>query len=63
MKKISIKKGTLLQHKGDVNTMVYEVESGLLRSFSIDAKGKEHVFLFAPEGWIVADAIAPEEAS
>ena len=63
MKKIGVKKGTLLQKKGDMNTKIYEVESGLLRSFSIDSKGKEHVFLFAPKGWIVADAFEPENAS
>lgn len=63
MKKIRVKKGTLLQKKGDMNTKIYEVESGLLRSFSIDSKGKEHVFLFAPKGWIVADAFESENAS
>ena len=25
-------------------------------TYSIDEKGKEHIFMFAPEGWIVADA-------
>ena len=35
MKKISIKKGALLQHKGDINAMVYEIESGVLKTIKI----------------------------
>jgi CRP-like cAMP-binding protein len=27
----------------------------LLRSYSIDEKGKEHIYMFAPEGWIISD--------
>jgi CRP-like cAMP-binding protein len=27
----------------------------LLRSFTTDNKGKEHIFMFAPEGWIISD--------
>lgn len=56
MKRITVKKGQILQSKGDLNSKVYQVESGLLRSFSIDEKGKEHNFQFAPENWIIADA-------
>ena len=56
MKKVSVKKGDILQYKGDVSNKIYSVEKGLLRTYSIDEKGKEHVFMFAPEGWIVADA-------
>ena len=55
MKTIEVKKGTILQSTGDLYTKVYKVETGLLRSYSIDDKGKEHIFMFAPEGWIVAD--------
>ena len=57
MKTIQVKKGQFLQRKGDTITYVYVVKSGLLKSYSIDEKGKEHIFMFAPEGWIVADAI------
>ncbi|WP_205959965.1 hypothetical protein [Flammeovirga aprica] len=35
-----------------MNGKVYEVRSGLLRSYTIDHKGKEHIFMFAPEGWM-----------
>lgn len=45
---------------GELNTKVFYVESGLLRSYSIDQKGKEHIFTFAPEGWIMADNVFPD---
>lgn len=61
MKTVKIYKGQILQHKGDLNSKVYVVKSGLLRSYSIDDKGKEHVFMFAPENWIVADNIPLEK--
>jgi CRP-like cAMP-binding protein len=61
VKRIEVKKGQIIQRKGDLNTMVYQVESGLLRSYSIDEKGKEHIFMFAPENWIIADNASPDE--
>ncbi|MDR9417033.1 MAG: Crp/Fnr family transcriptional regulator [Gracilimonas sp.] len=54
------KKGEIIQYQGDVNTKVYYVEAGLLRSYTIDENGKEHIFMFAPEGWIVADSLPPD---
>jgi CRP-like cAMP-binding protein len=62
LKKIEVKKGQILQRKGDLNSKVYQVESGLLRSYAISDKGKEHIYMFAPERWIIADNAAPEEA-
>lgn len=61
MKKITFKKKQILQHKGDLNSKVYQVESGLLRSYSIDEKGKEHIYKFAPEKWIIADGVSPQK--
>ena len=61
MKRIEVKKGQILQRKGDLNSKVYQVESGLLRSYAISDKGKEHIYMFAPEGWIIADNAGPEE--
>ncbi|MEL6865773.1 MAG: Crp/Fnr family transcriptional regulator [Bacteroidota bacterium] len=61
LRKIKIKKGQIIQTKGEFNTKIYHVLSGLLRSYSIDEKGKEHIFLFAPEGWTVADSITPDK--
>ncbi|MEP2688320.1 Crp/Fnr family transcriptional regulator [Maribacter dokdonensis] len=55
MKKVHVKKGRVLQRKGDLSSKVYLVESGLLRSYTIDGKGKEHIYMFGPENWIVAD--------
>ncbi|MEM7574643.1 MAG: Crp/Fnr family transcriptional regulator [Bacteroidota bacterium] len=63
MKKLNIKKGDFLQRSGDPNTKVYRVESGLLRSYCIDRNGKENIFMFAPEGWTIADAHGPEVPS
>lgn len=56
MKQINLKKGELIQKSGALNSKVYHVVSGLLRSFTIDEKGKEHIFMFAPEHWIIADS-------
>lgn len=61
MKRVTVKKGQILQHEGDKISNVYEVVSGLLRSYMIDQKGKEHIFMFAPEGWIIADSVPQNE--
>lgn len=49
------KKGEIIQSKGDLNPHTYYVKSGLLRSYIIDSKAREHIFIFASENWIVAD--------
>ncbi len=61
MKQINVKKGEILQKSGDLNSKVYKVISGLLRSYSIDHKGKEHIFMFAPENWTIADSQPKEK--
>ena len=53
-------KGELVQREGDQNLCAYYVCSGLLRSYVIDSKGKEHVYMFAPEGWLIGDIEAME---
>ena len=63
MKRIEVKKGEILQRKDDLGSKVFQVESGLLRSYSIDEKGKEHIYQFAPENWIIADATANNQPS
>ena len=50
-----IKKGTFLIFAGDFCDSTFFVEKGLLRQYSIDSKGKEHILQFAPEGWLVTD--------
>ncbi len=49
------RKGTVIQHAGDRQLHTFFVKKGLLRSYIIDSKGKEHIFMFAAEGWIIAD--------
>lgn len=61
MRKIEVKKGQILKRKGALDSKIYEVESGLLRSYSIDEKGKEHIYMFAPENWIVGDNVSPQK--
>jgi CRP-like cAMP-binding protein len=55
LKTINVTKGQVLQRSGELNTKVFTVKSGLLRSYSIDNKGKEHIYMFAPENWIITD--------
>jgi CRP-like cAMP-binding protein len=55
LKTINVTKGQILQRSGELNTKVFKVESGLLRSYFIDNKGKEHIYIFAPENWILTD--------
>lgn len=50
-----IKKGEILQREGDITNKAYFVKKGLLVSYTIDEKGKQHIFMFAPEDWIIAD--------
>jgi len=61
MKIIEVKKGQIIQREGELNSKVYVVKSGLLRSYTIDKKGKEHIFMFAPENWILGESILPNE--
>jgi CRP-like cAMP-binding protein len=50
-----VKKGTVLLAEGNVGRHAYFVESGLLRLYSIDKQGKEHILQFAPENWWLSD--------
>jgi len=54
------KKGTILQQQGAISTKSFYVKKGLLRSYIVDGKGKEHIFNFASENWIVADVESQE---
>ena len=48
------KKQYLLQ-ESDVCKYVAFVEKGILRSYTVDDKGNEHILQFAFEGWWIAD--------
>ncbi|RRN76711.1 Crp/Fnr family transcriptional regulator, partial [Pseudoxanthomonas sp. SGD-10] len=51
----SFKKDEFLLFHGDICGHIFYVEQGLLRSYSIDESGKEHIIQFAPEGWFMGD--------
>ena len=50
-----VKKGEFLLQEGDVCHHTFFVEKGLLRMYSIDKNGKEHIIQFAPEKWLISD--------
>lgn len=41
--------------QGEKSDYSFFVEKGLMRQYSIDDKGKEHILQFASEGWFMAD--------
>ena len=56
----SFRKGDIIQRANDAKAATVYVKRGLLRSYIIDSHGKEHIFMFACEGWIMADLEAIE---
>jgi CRP-like cAMP-binding protein len=50
-----LRKRQYLLQEGDVCKHQAFVEKGMLRSYTIDEKGAEHILQFAPEGWWAAD--------
>ncbi len=50
-----IRKRQYLLNAGDICLYIAFVEKGLLRSFSVDEGGHEHVVQFACEGWWISD--------
>lgn len=50
-----LRKRQYLLQEGDPCKYVAFVEKGMLRSYTIDEKGGEHVLQFAFEGWWIAD--------
>jgi CRP-like cAMP-binding protein len=51
----NITKDEFLLQEGGYCKHTFFVEKGLLRQYSIDDKGKEHIIQFAPENWLVTD--------
>jgi CRP-like cAMP-binding protein len=51
----SFEKNEMILMKGDISSHGYFVLSGLLRSYSIDSKGKAHIIQFAPEKWWLSE--------
>jgi CRP-like cAMP-binding protein len=50
-----IKKGDYLLRAGSFSKEFYYVEKGCLRGYILDDKGKEHIYQFAPEDWVISD--------
>lgn len=50
-----LRKRQYLLQEGDVSKYVVFVEKGMLRSYTIDEKGNEHIMQFAFEGWWISD--------
>lgn len=50
-----IKKAEFLSKQGNICNQTFFVEAGLLRAYTLDAQGKEHIIQFAPEGWLISD--------
>jgi CRP-like cAMP-binding protein len=48
-------KNEMMLMKGDISSHGHFVLSGLLRSYSIDSKGKTHIIQFAPEQWWLSE--------
>ena len=50
-----LRKKQFLLHEGDVCKANAFVEKGMLRSYTVDDKGNEHIVQFAAEGWWISD--------
>lgn len=50
-----VKKDAFLLRQNERCKNTFFVESGLLRQYAVDSKGKEHTISFAPENWLVSD--------
>ena len=48
-------KGEFLVQPGDYSTDFYFIEEGVIRSYTIDENGKEHIIQFGTEKWIIGD--------
>ncbi len=53
-----VEQGQILLQAGEVCLYTRFVIKGCLRSYVIDAKGKEHIIQFAPENWFISEQIS-----
>lgn len=51
----TVEKDSFLLREGEQIAHSFFVESGLLRQYSVDKKGKEHILQFAPENWFMSN--------
>jgi len=54
----TLRAGESLHQAGEVAKHAVFVASGCLRSYVIDSGGKQHIVMFAPEHWWLADSIS-----
>jgi len=54
-KRRKLRKRQYLLQEGDVCKYISFVTEGLMRSYTVDEKGNEHINLFAWEGWWISD--------
>jgi CRP-like cAMP-binding protein len=52
---LKIKKGTIVLKETQICDRAFFVNKGLLRSYTVDEMGKEHIIQFASENWWIAD--------
>ncbi len=50
-----VTRSEILLQPGDVCQDTFFVEKGLLRMYSVDKNGREHIIQFAPERWLISD--------
>ena len=53
-----IKKKQFVLQEGEISNSVKFVLSGLLRLYSVDKNGFEHIIQFAPSGWWIGDLMS-----
>ncbi len=58
LQKITLKKRAFLLRAGEEINDIYYIHDGCLRTYFIDATGKEHTLQFAVKGWWISDYIA-----
>ena len=56
----SYQKGDIIQKAESSRTSSVYVKKGILRSYTIDSNGKEHIYAFALEGYFIGDLEAIE---
>jgi CRP-like cAMP-binding protein len=50
-----LRKRQYLLQEGDVSKYTAFVEKGILRTYTVDEKGTEHILQFSQEGWWISD--------
>lgn len=50
-----VKKNEIILRQGETCNHAFFIAKGLLRAYTIDENGKEHVLQFAPENWLLSE--------